>query len=37
MSMDERLYGLLPAVHRNLDEESGGALRALLAVLESDD
>ncbi|MER5374279.1 hypothetical protein [Streptomyces sp. NPDC002553] len=29
----EELFGLLPAVHRRRDEESGGRLRALLAVI----
>lgn len=34
MSFDlERLYGLLPAIHRRRDAEAGEPLRALLAVL----
>ncbi len=32
----ERLYGLLPAVHRERDAALGGTLRALLAVLETE-
>src|SRR5664279_799596 len=32
----ERLFGLLPAVHRLRDAENGHPLRALLAVLESE-
>ena len=33
--MSERLYGLLPAIHRVRDaQESGGQLRALLAIAE---
>jgi phage tail-like protein len=35
-AVGERLYGLLPAVYRERDAASGGALRALLAVLESE-
>lgn len=34
--MNEELYALLPAVHRVRDLASGGALRALLRVLEQD-
>ena len=32
----ERLYALLPAIHRIRDEESGAPLRALLALVESE-
>jgi hypothetical protein len=32
----ERLYGLLPAVYRGRDAAQGGALRALLAVMEAE-
>jgi len=32
----ERLYGLLPAVYRGHDAAQGGALRALLAVIEAE-
>jgi hypothetical protein len=32
----ERLYHLLPALYRNLDEREGQPLRALMAVLESE-
>ncbi len=32
----ERLYQLLPAIHRLRDAEQGGPLRALLAVIESE-
>ncbi|TVR51417.1 MAG: hypothetical protein EA425_06980 [Puniceicoccaceae bacterium] len=34
--MNERLYQLLPAIHRIRDAEKGGPLRALLAVVESE-
>lgn len=34
--MNEELYALLPAAHRARDLASGGALRALLSVLEQD-
>ena len=34
MSFDvERLYELLPAIHRIRDQEQGGPLRALLSVI----
>ena len=33
MSRSDRLYDLLPAVHRMRDEERGGPLRALLSVI----
>jgi hypothetical protein len=32
----ERLYNLLPAIYRIRDEEGGGQLRALLAIIESE-
>src|ERR671924_2151392 len=35
-STDERLYPLLPAVHRLRDASQGEALRALLGVIESE-
>jgi hypothetical protein len=34
--MTDRLYNLLPAVYRVRDSENGGALRALLGVMESE-
>lgn len=34
--MNERLYNLLPALHRRRDAESGQPLRALLAVMEAE-
>jgi hypothetical protein len=33
---DERLYNLLPALYRQRDQENGEALRALMAVLQSE-
>lgn len=33
-TIPERLYGLLPAIHRRMDAESGEPLRALMAILE---
>lgn len=35
-AVKERLYGLLPAVHRIRDAEQGEPLRALLAVIETE-
>ena len=32
----DRLYHLLPAIYRIRDEEQGGQLRALLAIVESE-